>query len=97
MKNDALRKNAEEAWAALDNDTLTEAFELLDAVFVEHWRAAGTVEERETMFQRQQALAAVRALLFEYLHSMASFAERAGERNNVWRAKWNQAQQGGQA
>lgn len=93
MTRDALRKNAEEAWAALENDTLTEAFDVLDSVFVDCWREADTPEERERHFYRQQALAVVRSLLFEYLHAMAGFAERAGERGNIWRTRWQQAPQ----
>lgn len=95
MMQDVLRKNAEGARDALENETLTEAFDMLDAAFIGRWRASESPEERETMFHRQQALTAVRAVLFEHLHTMAARDERDGERDSVWRARWKQLQQGG--
>lgn len=88
--NDQLRKRAEQAMAALENDVLAESFTTIDDALVGQWRMSQTREEREELYHRQHALAMVRALLLDHLHAVAVRLEKAGERGSIWRAKWNQ-------
>lgn len=90
--NEQMRKRAELAAAALDNEVLMGAFADIDAVLVGQWRQSDNAEQREGVFFQQQALTMVRALLFDHLHVAAVQLEKTGERENIWRKKWNQHQ-----
>lgn len=87
---DKVRKRAEEAAAALENETLMECFSALDASFLRSWRKGDTVEAREAAYYCQSVLSEIRGWLFERLDMMAIREARDGNRENIWREKRQQ-------